>query len=612
MSTNRIFRQGMLIVLSLVIFIFPALPSLAQQCSDLLNPEFTEAEQSGNYDAFIEKYNPCELAFVAVERLAAPFIARKDWPAAIEVFEKYKGDFPNMNRRFDAIIATLAAPAEGLAVENLGRGVNTKEGEFRPVLSADGTTLYFSRNCGDCDGGENIFYSFWDGVSWGWARELRKPISTRDHEMVTGLSSGGNTMLLFGNYPESYGRGDIFYSEREADCWSEVKHYPTPVNSSFFDSDAMITADGKAIFFISERPGNIGEFHKKDDFSHGGYGGNTDIYVAVESAGGTEVINLGATINTPYSEYSPFLHPDGKTLYFSSDGHAGLGGLDVFKATRLRDDSWTEWSEPENLGKEINGPFNDWGYQISTDGRQAFFSAAGRPEGFGGNDIYAISMPAKAKPRPVVTVSGKVTDPEGRPLAAKLRWNDLDKQEQVGENRSDPSTGSYFIVLPAGRWYSYHAEKDGYIGKSENFDLRGKEDQAKYRLDIVLFPAEQLKKEEVAIRLNNIFFDFDKYDLRPESYQELDLWVKFLLENRELRMEIDGHTDSIGTDAYNQKLSERRAKAVVNYLVKNGVDKARIKAVGFGESQPVATNDTPEGRQLNRRVEIKFINRKDR
>ena len=197
-------------------------------------------------------------------------------------------------------------------------------------------------------------------------------------------------------------------------------------------------------------------------------------------------------------------------------------------------------------------------------------------------------------------------------MAAKLRWNDLDKQEQVGENRSDPSTGSYFIVLPAGRWYSYHAEKDGYIGKSENFDLRGKEDQAKYRLDIVLFPAEQLKKEEVAIRLNNIFFDFDKYDLRPESYQELDLWVKFLLENRELRMEIDGHTDSIGTDAYNQKLSERRAKAVVNYLVKNGVDKARIKAVGFGESQPVATNDTPEGRQLNRRVEIKFINRKDR
>jgi len=599
----------MLIVLTVVIFISFTPPVSAQQCSDLLNAEFTEAEQSGNYDAFIQKYNPCELAFVAVERLAAPAIARQDWTAAIEVFEKYKDQFPNMHDRFRAIIATLAAPAEGLEVENLGRGINTGQGEFRPVLTADGTTLYFSRNCGDCDGGEDIFYSFWNGVSWGWARELKKPISTPAHEMVTGLSSGGNTMLIFGNYPGSYGRGDIFYSEREADCWSPVKHYPAPINSRYFDSDAMITADGKAVLFVSERPGNVGEFHKKDDFSHGGYGGNTDIYVAVETAAGLEVINLGTTINTPYSEYSPFLHPDGKTLYFSSDGHAGLGGLDVFKANRLRSESWTEWSEPENLGKEINGPFNDWGYQVSTDGRHAFFSATGRPEGFGNNDIYAITMPDKAKPRPVVTVSGRVTDPEGQPLAAELRWNDLEQQKEVGENRSDPTTGSYFIVLPAGRRYSYHAEKTGYIGKSESFDLRGMEKQVQYQLDIVLFPVEQLKKEEVAIRLDNIFFDFDKYDLRPESSQELDRWVKFLLENRELQMEIDGHTDSIGTDAYNKKLSARRAEAVVNYLIEKGIATARITSVGFGESRPVATNDTPAGRQLNRRVEIKFINR---
>lgn len=612
MSPNRIIRQGMFIVLTLVIFILPTLPCSAQQCSDLLNAEFTEAVQSGDYDAFIEKYNPCELAFVAVERLAAPFIAQQDWAAASDVFAKYKDHFPNMHSRFDAIIAILTAPAEGLVVENLGRGINTSQGEFRPVLTADGTTLYFSRDCGDCDGGEDIFYSFWDGVSWGWARELKKPITTRAHEMVTGLSSGGNTMLIFGNYPGSYGRGDIFYSEREADCWSAVRHYPAPVNSSFFDSDAMITADGKAILFVSERPGNVGEFHKKDDFSHGGYGGNTDIYVAVETAEGTEVINLGATINTPYSEYSPFLHPDGKTLYFSSDGHAGLGGLDVFKSTRLRPDSWTDWSTPENLGKEINGPYNDWGYQVSTDGRHAFFSAPGRPEGYGANDIYAITLPAKAKPQPVVTVSGRVTDPEGRPLAADLRWSDLERQETVGENKSDPTTGSYFIVLPAGRQYSYHAEKEGYIGKSETFDLRGKEEQVQYQLDIVLFPVEQLKKEEVAIRLDNIFFDFDKYELRPASFLELDRWVKFLAENRELQVEIDGHTDSVGPDAYNQKLSERRAQAVVNYLVEKGIDMARITAVGFGETQPVATNDTPEGRQLNRRVEIKFLNRQDK
>jgi len=612
MPKKSIIRWGMLIGLTLFALIANPWSGSAQQCSDLLNAEFAEAAKSKNYDGFIEKYNPCELAYVAVQRQAAPYIAKKDWPGAIAVFEQYQSHFPNMRDRFAAVIATLAAPEEGLVIENLGRGINTRQGEFRPIVAADGGSLYFSRNCGTCDGGEDIFYSRWYSGSWDLARELKAPISTRSHEMVTGLSSGGNTMLIFGNYPGSYGRGDIFYSERSVNCWSAVKHYPAPINSSYFDSDGMITADSNAILFISERPGNVGEFHKKDDFSHGSYGGNTDIYVAIETGEEMVAINLGEIINTPYSEYSPFLHPDGKTLYFSSDAHGGLGGLDVFKATKLSSDSWTEWSEPVNLGKEINGPYNDWAYQVSTDGTHAFFATSSRPEGFGGNDIYSITMPEKAKPLPVITVSGRVTDPDGQPLGAELNWSDLERQETVGMNKSDPQTGSYFIVLPAGSRYSYHAEKEGYIGKSESFDLRGMGEHVQYQLDIVLYPVEQLAKEEITIRLNNIFFDFDKYELRPESHQELDRWVKFLTENRELQMEIHGHTDNVGTDAYNQKLSEKRVQAVADYLVEKGIDPTRVPATGFGESQPVAGNDTPEGRQLNRRVEIKFVNSREK
>lgn len=607
MQKSNFIRRGILITLTLIALAVTPFTGKAQQCSDLLNVEFEEAQKSQDYAAFIEKYNPCELAFVAVQRQAVPFLLQRDWRGATDVFLKYRDHFPAMKNRFAAIVAMLAEEEEGLAVENLGPGVNTRQGEFRPILSADGNSLYFSRNCGTCDGGEDIFVSRWDGLAWGWATEVKEPISTRSHEMVSGLSSGGNTLLLFGNYPGSLGRGDIFYSEKSADCWRDVKPYPPPVNSSFFDSDATISADGKAVFFVSERPGGVGELHKKDDFFHGSYGGNTDIYVSIETTAGVEVINLGEVINTPYSEYSPFLHPDGKTLYFSSDGHYGLGGLDVFKATRLSADSWRQWSTPVNLGKEINSPFNDWGYQVSTNGVNAYFSAPGRPDGFGGNDIYAITMPVKAKPEAVITVAGTVSDPTGQPLAADLQWNDLEKQQAVGENKSDPQTGKYFIALPAGRQYSYSAEKEGYIGKSENFDLRNMKDHSQYQLDIILYPIAQLAKGEVAIRLNNIFFDFDKYALRKESAMELDRWAKFFNDNSELKVEIHGHTDSVGSDAYNQKLSENRARAVQDYLVTKGIAPSRIPIKGYGESQPIAANSTPEDRQLNRRVEVKFI-----
>jgi outer membrane protein OmpA-like peptidoglycan-associated protein len=320
---------------------------------------------------------------------------------------------------------------------------------------------------------------------------------------------------------------------------------------------------------------------------------------------------LGPVINTPFSEYSPYLHPDGKTLYFSSDGHAGLGGLDVYKSTRLNEDSWTEWSEPVNLGKEVNTSYNDWGYQVAAAGEDAYFARNNLVDGFGGSDIFSVSLPEIAKPEVVITVNGIVTDPSGDPLVADIRWDDLDAQKEVGYASSDPITGEYIIHLPSGGNYGYYADKSGYIGESENFDLRVySESYNEFTMDIVLYPiAQPLEVDPVYdIRMNNIFFAFNQADLQPESYMEMNRWIKMLNENDHIHLHISGHADSIGSDAYNQKLSEKRAQAVVDYLADNGIDEDRLVAEGFGESQPVSANDTEDGRQQNRRVQVRLIN----
>lgn len=557
-------------------------------------------------EAMIESQSG-EDAFVAVQWLAAPLIEEQNWAAAAGVYRQYRSRFPEMSQRFDRIIALLEAPAEGLNRAALGRGINTRGPEFRPVVAADGTTLFFGRNRGPEAGGEDIYYSVMDRYGWQKAKNIGPPLSTDSHEIPLGVSVDGNTILLFGNYPDGLDRGDIFYATRNEKCWSAVLAYPPPVNSDDFDSDAMLTADGRAMLFISDRPGGTGEYHPKDAPFHGSYAGNTDIYVFVPNADGSgQLINLGETINTPFAEYSPFLHPDGKTLYFSSDGHYGLGGLDVFKSERLSETSWTEWSEPVNLGKEINGPHNDWGYQITTAGDLAYYAAAATKLGGAPTDIYQVSLPAQARPGAVVAVSGRVTDPAGKPLQAKIVWNDLDAGQSAGEASSNPQTGDYYIALPLGRRYSYSAEKEGYMGASDHLDFSKLDRYTEYTQDIVLYPADQLADGLVSIRLNNIFFDYDRFNLRADSFPELDRWVGFLRKNSGLKATLEGHTDSIGLEGYNQALSEKRAGAVAEYLVKNGIDRGRISSVGYGETRPSVANDTAFNRQKNRRVEIRF------
>ncbi len=514
-----------------------------------------------------------------------------------------------MKDRFEKIISILEAPEEGIFKINMGGNINSIAPEYGPVISPDGKKLYFTgRDREDGIGGEDIFVSYNIGGRWTIATPINGNINTESNEYINSISADGDMLLLFGNYEGSLGRGDNFYVEKYGRTWSKIQHFPEPINSTFWDADAFMTADGKAIIFSSERPGGVGEFHKKGDYYHGMEWGNIDLWVVLKEGDGwsDHAINLGPKINTPYTERTPFLHPDGKTLYFSSDGWPGLGKSDVFKSVRLSDTSWTDWSEPVNLGKEINTAEEDWGYKITTDGRRAYFSTIS-DEGFGEEDIYYVDLPVIAKPQSnVVAVQGKVVDENGNPVDATIKWEDVNLLKEVGEAKTDPETGEYFIALPVGKYYAYFAEVKGYYSTVNYLDLTDSSGYKEVKTNVNLASIESLEKSGKAIKIENIFFDSGKYDLREESYAALDLLYKFMKVNPEIYVEINAHTDNIGSDEYNMRLSENRAGSVVDYLVKKGIERSRLFPQGFGKTMPVATNDTEEGRALNRRVEFRL------
>ena len=593
---NRITKIFLFVI---IIFSSPAL--YAQRDLETITSE-EELKQ------YIYATAPSEDAFVALERLAAPYIDKKDWFGAIGVFKKFREWFPMRIIKFQQIEELLEAPSQNLTLTNI-TAVNTDGDEYFPVITIDGKKMYFTASGRpDSYKGEDIFYSENVYGFWQPAKIMGKPFSTKEDDAVNSVSADGNALVLFGNYRGALGGGDNFYAEKMLTGWSKIRVFPKPVNSKYWDCDGFLTADGKAFLFSSERPGGIGEYHRGGYFYHGGYEGNTDIYVSVKTdSGWAEPVNLGPIINTPYAERSPFLHPDGKTLYFSSDGHYGLGGIDVFKSVRLSDTSWTEWSEPVNLGKDINTSGNDIAYKITTDGKLAYFSS-NRPGGAGGYDIYSITLPESARPeRNVFTVSGTVTDENDNPLDADIKWFNIDLNKNAGSLKSDPETGKYTITLPVGSKYSYFAEKPGYYSVSNDIDLTEEKTFGERTENIKLVSVKSLQESESAIKLNNIYFDFDSYDLKPESFTELDRLYKFLVDNPGIKVEISAHTDSKGSDEYNLELSQKRAESVVNYLIAKGTNSDRLVAKGYGETQPIATNDTEEGRALNRRVEMKIV-----
>ncbi|MBU0489076.1 MAG: OmpA family protein, partial [Bacteroidetes bacterium] len=580
-------------------------------------PVVNEAEK---LDYFIKNAAHKELAYIALQRKIKPFVAARNWKKAEEILTISREYFKTSKERYDKIsqlLAIVKTGKEGAKPENLGTAINTKAEEYAPVISANNRLLFFcGRDRTDNLGKEDIFSSIatyspptisaagdtiYD-TTGTWSKATIFPyINTKTgNEAPLSVSVDGNTLLLFSG-------GDIYFVVRTTEGWSEQKKFPNPINTEYWEGDAMLTADGKAILFASNRPGGY-NLNTEQGFYHGDYTYASDLYVSVKNGDSWgEPINLGPKINTMYCERSPFLHPDMKTLYFSSDGHYGFGQLDVFKTTMNTEGDYTSWTEPQNLGKSVNTGGPDWGYNISTFGIYAYFAAQNKENK---DDIYRVLLPEDMRPKAVVAVSGKVTDTDGKPLDAKLLWENLELNQAIGQLSSDPVTGNYFIVLPAGKLYGYYADKSGYYPVSKSIDLRNVNQYREITEDIVLVSLEEMKKLKTAVRINNIFFDLDKWDLRPESYPELDRLVeilkKIIANDPTMKIEIMGHTDNTGSDTHNQTLSENRAKAVYTYILSKGIAEKHLTFNGYGEKKPVSDNNTESGRQKNRRVEFRF------
>lgn len=547
-----------------------------------------------------------ENGYLALQRIADNYINKFEFDSAAQLYRKFLPLYPDFNK-LQKTINILEAPLQNLEIKNLGPNINTKAGEWDPNPTPDGKYLYFSTNrTKDSYGGHDVFVSKFIDGKWQKAFNIGPKVNGPNNETIDNISADGNTVCLSGTFDGTFGKFDIYLVNRTKEGWGPLEHLPYPINTKYHDEGACITSDGKALLFTSDRPGGVGPYVPNGYFYHGTQNGNMDIYVCLKTdSGWSKPINIGKTVNTPYAERSPFLHPDGKTLYFSSDGHAGLGRMDVFKTVRLRDDSWTEWSEPVNLGKEINTSMDDWGYKVAVGGDSAFF-ARQSPQGYGDWDIYTVELPDSARPRPVVTIMGKVTDMNGNPLSAKLKWENLGNGMPLGTLHSNPKDGSYIILLPTGKNIGYYAEKEGYYSASDNIDLTDVHVNKTIKQDIQLVSIEEMTSQSVNVTLKNIFFDFDKFDLKPASYPELNRLVKLLKKKDKLKIRIEGHTDIVGSESYNLILSRKRAKAVKSYLVQHGISSRRIKVKGFGASKPISDNKTEEGKAKNRRVEIKF------
>jgi outer membrane protein OmpA-like peptidoglycan-associated protein len=494
----------------------------------------------------------------------------------------------------------LIADSLDFVIENMGPNINTQYAEYVPAISADEHVLIFTSRRPNTTGGEtdpsdnkyyeDIYVSYKDdNGKWKAPENLGTNVNTELHDANIGLSPDGHKLFIYRADFEKNSGGDIYVSTLQGKTWTPPIKMEGHINSKDWEPSATISSDEKTIFFTSNRPG--------------GQGG-TDIYYAVMKPNGhwDEPVNMGPQINTKYDEDAPYIHPDNKTLFFSSRGHRTMGGFDIFTTTW--DEEKKQWSKPENAGYPINTADDDIYFIWSADGTKGYFSSW-RPDTYGEKDLYVIHRPGGTSN--LLVLKGNIYDKETKkPVSAKITITDLTTHDIDGQFVSNSETGKYVLALPHGKNLGIAVEADGYVFYSENFNFPANNPFFEMKKDVYLDP---IKVGSVMV-LKNIFFDFDLATLREASKSELERLDKFMTENPDISIEISGHTDSKGKDKYNQKLSESRAQSVVDYLVNRGISKDRLVAKGYGESKPVATNDTEEGRQLNRRTELKIIEKK--
>lgn len=482
-------------------------------------------------------------------------------------------------------------PTSGVR-ENLGRNVNSRFDEVSPKISSDGRTLYFGRkhspeNVGGVNDREDIWESRTsDGITWSKSVNLGEPINTPTTNNLVSVSTDNNSFLFHAN-------DGFAFRHRTSTGWSPIEDLGIHFNNESDFLEGSLSPDGKAILFVAKLKANA--FYRPAEKER-------DIYVCVKKVDGTwsAPVHTGKVLNSAGDEYSPFLSADNKTLYFASNGRPGYGDVDIFMSRRLSD-GWTQWSEPVNLGLGINTVGFDAYYTLPASGDYGYMVSNIKSEGL--TDIIRFKLPEMVQPDPVVLVQGKVLNAKTqKPLQAIIRFDDLKTGKEVGEARSDPRTGAYGIVLPAGKKYGYHAEAGGYLSVNENLALLNLEEYSELRKDLLLVPIEIGE----SIQLKNVFFEQSKAVLLPESYPELDRLVRIMKDNKTIEIELEGHTDGRGDPRANIALSEERVEAVKQYLVSKGISEKRVVGKGYGGAKPMVSNDTEENRQMNRRVEFKI------
>lgn len=491
----------------------------------------------------------------------------------------------------------VASPIK-VKIENMGETLNSPFADYSPVLTADESTLIFTTRRAESTGRkldyaglffEDIYISHKTDSVWSKAVSIDRPINTIGNEATVGISIDGQTILI---YKDDDGDGNIYSTRLNGDLWSIPRKLNDNINTKSWEPSAFISADGNTLYFTSNRPG--------------GFGGR-DLYSSKKTTEGDWgiAINLGSTINTPFDEDAPFIHPDGVTLYFASNGHKTMGGFDIFSTNMLANN---EWTTPVNIGFPINTTDDDIYYNVSADNKRAYYSSF-KEGGVGEKDNYEITF-YEYKESPLTVLKGGITDIHGKvPKIIEITVTDNETGELVGVYHSNSKTGEYLFILPSGKNYNITHESEGYLFQSVNMDVS---QNKKY-----YFSQNTIQLEPIAVGskvvLNNIFFDFDKATLRNISNVELSKLFKLLTKNPSMVVEISGHTDSKGSEEYNIKLSEDRAQSVVNYLITKGINKNQMIAKGYGKSNPVANNinadgsDNPNNRQLNRRAELKII-----
>jgi outer membrane protein OmpA-like peptidoglycan-associated protein len=479
--------------------------------------------------------------------------------------------------------------------KNLGPLVNTVYDDYWPSITADEQTLSMTVLYGKLEGSnvttgvqEEIYHSQKVNGQWTKSQNIGPPINTPGNEGAQTFSFDGRYMFFVAcDRRSGLGGCDIYYSIKSGDTWGTPINPGEPLNSKWWETSPSFSASGDELFFSSNRPGGMG---KKDIWK---------CKVKIEEDGHltfSDPTNLGYPINTEEDEFSPFIHADNKTLYFSSTGHKGLGGYDIFLSRRAKDGTW---SEPKNLGYPLNTYRDEMGFVVNTSGDKAYFSSDGIDKNGRGKDIYEVELYPDIRPEPVKYFKGKVYDVDSKKgIQAHIELYRLEDDVIVYKSVSDSKTGDFLACLPANKEYGFNVNKKGYLFHSGYF---GKNDSTEIKVSHKI----NLPKIETGRRLilKNVFFDFDLYNLKKESRAELDRLYAFLMDNPNVKLELAGHTDNWGPYEHNITLSTNRAKAVLDYLVAKGVDPARLTYKGYGPDVPIATNDTDEGRALNRRTE---------